>query len=437
MRMTELIDRKKRGLALTPEELRWIVRGCTDGSIPDYQLAAWAMAVCFRGMDETETAVLTEAMADSGDRIDLSALGDTTVDKHSTGGVGDKTTLIIGPIVAAAGGTIAKMSGRGLGFTGGTIDKLESIPGFRTALTTEAFRAQVQRIGLAVAGQTGHLAPADKKLYALRDVTATVDCMPLIASSVMSKKLAAGARSIVLDVKAGRGAFMTDMDGARALAERMVDIGRRCGRRMSALITDMDVPLGRAVGNAPEVAEAVQILRGGGDTDLRNICISLSGEMLALSLHRTPTEGRVLAERALNSGAAMQKMLQWVEAQGGDPRALTHDGLPKAKYIHTVTADRTGIVQTMDARLVGEAAGLLGTARFRAGDPVDPAAGLILRKKPGEKIRPGEPLAELHTNRPDTLAAAEARFRSAMTIGDKAPLARPVVMDIIRENKVP
>ena len=434
MRMTELIDRKKRGLPLTPEELRWIVRGCTDGTIPDYQLAAWAMAVCFRGMDEAETAVLTEAMADSGDRIDLSELGDTTVDKHSTGGVGDKTTLILGPIVAAAGGTIAKMSGRGLGFTGGTIDKLESIPGFRTALSPEEFQAQVRRIGLAVAGQTGHLAPADKKLYALRDVTATVDCMPLIASSVMSKKLAAGARSIVLDVKTGKGAFMTDLDGARTLAERMVDIGRRCGRRMCALITDMDTPLGRAVGNAPEVAEAVEILMGGGDPALREICLALSGEMLALSLHRTPAEGRVLAERALDSGAAMEKMLQWVEAQGGDACALRHNGLPKAKHIHTVTADRTGIVQTMDARLVGETAGLLGTARFRAGEPVDPAAGLILLKKPGEPVRTGEPLVQLHTNRPDALAAAEHRFRSAVTIGDAAPPLRPVVLDVVRSK---
>ncbi len=432
MRMTELIDRKKRGHALTAEELRWIVRGCTDGSIPDYQLAAWAMAVCFRGMDAAETAVLTEAMADSGDRIDLRALGDTTVDKHSTGGVGDKTTLILGPVVAAAGGTIAKMSGRGLGFTGGTIVKLESIPGFRTALEPAEFRAQVRRIGLAVAGQTGQLAPADKKLYALRDVTATVDCLPLIASSVMSKKLAAGAKSIVLDVKTGKGAFMTDVDGARELARRMVDIGCRCGRRMSALITDMDTPLGRAVGNAPEVAEAVEVLQGGGDPALREVCLALSGEMLALSLRLSPEEGRTRAQQAMDSGAAMEKMLQWVTAQGGDGDALLHGGLPKAAYTHRVCAPRGGIVQTMDARLVGEAAGLLGTARFRAGDPVDPAAGLILLKKPGETVEAGEPIAELYTNRHDSLTAAEARFGSAVTIGDSAPCARPAVLDIVR-----
>ena len=433
MRMTELIDRKKRGCALTEPELRWIVQGCTDGSIPDYQLAAWAMAVCFRGMTPEETAVLTDAMADSGDRIDLSELGDTTVDKHSTGGVGDKTTLILGPIVAAAGGTIAKMSGRGLGFTGGTIDKLESIPGYRTDLTPEAFRAQVQRIGLAVVGQTGHLAPADKKLYALRDVTATVDCMPLIASSVMSKKLAAGARSIVLDVKAGKGAFMTDEASARALAQRMVDIGRHCGRRMCALITDMNTPLGAAVGNAPEVAEAVEILQGGGDPTLRQVCLALSAEMLALSLRISPEEGLARAEKALNSGRAMERMCQWVAAQGGDANALTRpDGLPQPAIIHEVKAGESGILQTMDARLIGETAGLLGTARFRAGDPVDPAAGLILLKKPGAPVALGDVLARFYTNRADAISAAEQRFRSALTFGADSPEISPPVYGIIR-----
>ena len=304
-----------------------------------------------------------------------------------------------------------------------------------SALSPEEFRAQVQRIGLAVAGQTGHLAPADKKLYALRDVTATVDCLPLIASSVMSKKLAAGAKSIVLDVKAGKGAFMTDADSARELARRMVDIGTRCGRRMSALITGMDTPLGRAVGNAPEVAEAVNILQGGGDPELREVCLALSGEMLALSLHLTPEEGRLRAERALNSGAAMEKMLQWVCAQGGDGNALLCGGLPRAAHTHRVIAPQSGIVQTMDALLVGEAAGLLGTARFRAGDPVDPAAGLILLKKPGEPVAAGEAIAELYTNRCDSLTAAEARFRSAVTIGDEAPPHRPVIFDVVRGDR--
>lgn len=433
MRMIDLIEQKKHGDALSEEALRWIVRGCTDQTIPDYQLSALMMAICFQGMNEEETAILTDAMAHSGDCIDLSDLGDETVDKHSTGGVGDKTTLIISPIVAAAGGRVAKMSGRGLGFTGGTIDKLESIPGYRTTLSPEEFQAQVNRIGIAVVGQTGQLAPADKKLYALRDVTATVDCMPLIAASVMSKKIAAGARSIVLDVKTGRGAFMKTQADSEALAQRMVAIGRHCGRRMCALITDMDAPLGKAIGNAPEVREAAEILQGGGDPSLRAVCVELATQMLSLSLQIPESDARTKAEQALYSGKAFERMQQWVVAQGGDANVLAHpERLPQARIVRALRCESEGWLYTLDAQRIGEAAGLLGTARLRTGDPVDPAAGIILHCKPGDYCRPGDVLAVFHTSSEDRIDAAVQRFRSAMQLSEQAPTLRPVILSTIR-----
>ncbi|MBQ7090689.1 MAG: thymidine phosphorylase, partial [Clostridia bacterium] len=318
MRAVDLIEKKKRNEALSEAELRFLIEGYTKGEIADYQMSAWAMAVCFRGMTREETAALTAAMAESGDQVDLSALGDATVDKHSTGGVGDKTSLIVAPLVASLGGKVAKMSGRGLGHTGGTVDKLESIPGYQTTLSAADFMAQAQRVGIVVAGQSGNLAPADKKLYALRDVTATVDSVPLIASSIMSKKLAAGARSIVLDVKTGSGAFMKTAEDSIQLAEEMVRIGTACGRRVSALITNMDLPLGQAIGNAAEVEEAIAVLRGKGPADLREVCLALASEMLILCRGWSKQEAMEKATAALDSGLAYQKFEEWITAQGGD-----------------------------------------------------------------------------------------------------------------------
>ena len=322
MRMVDLIRKKRDGEKLTEAEIRFLIGDYTAGIIPDYQMSAFAMAVLFRGMDAEETAILTDAMMRSGDTVDLSCFGHLSVDKHSTGGVGDKTTLIVAPLVASLGGKLAKMSGRGLGHTGGTVDKLESIPGFRTTLEAEDFLRQVQDVGVAVIGQSGNLTPADKKLYALRDVTATVDSLPLIASSIMSKKLAAGSRSIVLDVKCGSGAFMkTEADG-RALAQAMVDIGKACGRNVAAVLSNMDVPLGSCVGNALEVMEAVEVLRGGGDLRLRQLCVALSANMLSLVHGWSPEEAEEKANAAIDSGLAIETMKNCIRAQGGDASVL-------------------------------------------------------------------------------------------------------------------
>lgn len=436
MRMVELIDIKKRGATLSDDQIAWMIRQYTGGAIPDYQMAAMAMAICLRGMTDRETAALTFAMAHSGDTVDLSEFGSRSVDKHSTGGVGDKTTLIVGPIVAALGGKVAKMSGRGLGFTGGTIDKLESIPGYRTALTPAEFRGQVARIGIAVVSQSGDLAPADKKLYALRDVTDTVDSIPLIASSVMSKKLAAGAHSIVLDVKSGSGAFMKTPEQAAALAKTMVAIGQRCGRQMTALITNMDAPLGQTVGNALEVREAAQILQGGGDPTLRAVCRALAIEMHRLSAQVDETQAAADVDRVWQNGEAFARMEAWIAAQSGDARVLTHPALlPQAPVVREITADTDGYLCAMQAQAVGEAAGLLGTGRMRTGDSVDPAAGIELFVHPGDHCRRGDLLARLHTAQPDALPAAEARFRSALRFGEAPPRAVAPVLHIIRKAR--
>ena len=433
MRMVDLIEKKRDGGVLSDEEIRFLIAGYTAGEIPDYQMSAFAMAVLFRGMDSRETATLTDAMMRSGDTVDLGCFGDLSVDKHSTGGVGDKTTLIVAPLVASLGGKLAKMSGRGLGHTGGTVDKLESIPGFRTTLTAEEFIRQVQEVGVAVIGQSGNLTPADKKLYALRDVTGTVDSLPLIASSIMSKKLAAGSHSIVLDVKVGSGAFMKTLDDARALAEEMVAIGKRCGRRMAAVLSNMDTPLGHCVGNAIEVAEAAEVLRGGGCPDLREVCLTLAANMIALVRGWTPEEGRARAEEALQSGRAFETMKRWVAAQGGDASVLEDAArFPQPAFACEVTAPQDGFVARMDAQKVGEASAVLGAGRATKEDLIDPAAGIRLYKKTGDAVRAGEPVAVLLTNRRDAIDAAERLLCSAYTYSAAEPAREPLIYGVVR-----
>ena len=432
MRTVDLIAKKRDGGELTPEEIRFLIEGYTRGEIPDYQMSAWAMAVFYKGMTDRETAVLTEAMMHSGDTVDLSAFGGLSVDKHSTGGVGDKTTLIVAPVVAALGGKVAKMSGRGLGHTGGTVDKLESIPGFRTTLSPEAFFRQVEQVGVAVIGQSGNLTPADKKLYGLRDVTATVDSIPLIASSVMSKKLAAGARSIVLDVKCGSGAFMKTEAEGRLLAERMVAIGKSCGRNTAAMVTNMDVPLGNCVGNSLEVMEAVEVLRGK-PGDLRQLCGALAATLLSLCHGWSEEKAMAEVDRVLDDGRAFSVMEQWVEAQGGDKAALSDfSRLPLGKVKYAVTADRTGWIAHTDAEKVGIASSVLGAGRMTKDAAIDYGAGIVLEKKTGDLAQTGEVLAWLYTNDGEKLPAAEALLRSALTWSEEAPKSQPLIYGTVR-----
>ncbi len=428
MDMTEIIRKKKHGAALSKGEIEYMVSAFTAGAIPDYQMSAFCMAVYFKGMNDEETACLTSAMARSGDTLDLSCFGMRSVDKHSTGGVGDKTSLIVGPIVASCGGVFAKMSGRGLGHTGGTVDKLEAIAGYHTSLTGEEFFAQAERVGIALIGQTGNLTPADKKLYALRDVTETVDSIPLIVSSIMSKKLAAGAHNIVLDVKCGSGAFMKDEESARTLAQKMVDIGKVCGRNTTAVITDMDVPLGYNIGNALEVLEAVDVLRGKDVQDLREICLALSAELIAMFGGIGAQEARKAAENALASGAAYAKMREWIAAQGGDIDAP----LPEAEIQREIRAEKAGYIAHMDAETVGRAACELGAGRKTKEDTVDFAAGIVLCKKTGDFVREGEVLAVLHTSSEEKLAAAAEMFRSALEFSAERPGQKKLILDIVR-----
>ncbi len=433
MRMTDIIQKKKQGEALSEEEIRFFVQGVTDGSIPEYQISAFCMAVCWQSMNDEEITILTDAMAASGDSIDLSEFAELSVDKHSTGGVGDKTTLILAPLVASCGAKVAKMSGRGLGHTGGTVDKLESIPGYRTEESVEQFLAQTRKVGVTVIGQSAELAPADKKLYALRDVTATVDSIPLIVSSVMSKKLAAGAKSIVLDVTVGSGAFMKDLSSARVLAEKMVAIGKACGRNMAALITNMDEPLGHAVGNALEVQEAIAVLKGQIRGDLREVVLALAAEMLALSFGITPEEGRKKAEKALDSGKAFEKFKEWIKAQGGDARyADEPERFVPAKYFRDVYAPEEAYIAAMNAEMIGNAAGLLGAGRMTAEDSIDPAAGIIICTKVGELAEEDEPIATLYADKEELLDAAEAEYLKAIRWSSTPVEAPKLVLDIIR-----
>ena len=433
MRVYELIQRKRDGGELTDAEIRWLIGGFAREEIPDAQVAAFLMAVYFRGMSGAETAALTQAMVDSGERMDLREVRGRTVDKHSTGGVGDKTSLVVVPLAASAGVRVAKLSGRGLGHTGGTLDKLESIPGFRTQLSPEALVAQVNRVGCAIAGQSARLVPADKRLYALRDVTATVESVPLIASSVMSKKLAAGSEAIVLDVKAGRGAFMKTPDAARALAVAMVAIGRAAGRHTVAIVSAMEEPLGRAVGNALEVEEALETLRGEGPSDLRDLCLTLGAHMVVLGrLAADERAARALIEERLSSGAALRTFRDMVEAQGGDPGVADHPGrLPRAMVRAPVRAATDGTVLAIDAEAIGQAAMVLGAGRARAEDRVDPAAGLILERKVGDAVGRGETLAVVHTSGPRMVEEGILRVAAAYRIGAGTPPKPPLVQQIV------
>ena len=422
MLIYDIITKKKKGLPLTDEEIDFLAQGYLNGEIPDYQVSALLMAIVLNGMDIRETVSLTRAIEESGDRIDLSHLGDTTVDKHSTGGVGDKTTLILAPIVASVGARVAKMSGRGLGHTGGTVDKLESFPGFRTSLNSEEFDSRVMQIGLAVTGQSGNLAPLDKKLYALRDVTATVDSLPLIASSVMGKKLASGARSIVLDVKYGSGAFMKTPEEATELARIMVDIGKGRGRRVSALITSMEAPLGRFVGNILEVKEAIDALRGRGATDLMEVCLSLATEMVSLSLSMSREEARTRCLGVLEDGSALNKLRQWIAAQGGDSSYVDDPDLfPRASFTVPVTAERAGYITAMDTEAIGAISVALGGGRVKKEDAINYTAGIEILKKTSDRVESGDVIAILHTNKPDAAEDCSARYKQAVSIGEESP----------------
>src|SRR6056297_844642 len=420
MRAYDIIYKKREGQKLNKEELEFLINGYVNGEIPDYQLSAWAMAVFFQGMDAEETAQLTMIMAESGDMIDLSPIKGVKVDKHSTGGVGDTTTLILAPLAASAGIPVAKMSGRGLGHTGGTIDKLESIPNFNTSLSRDRFIDNVNQHGLAVVGQTGNLTPADKKLYALRDVTATVESIPLIAGSIMSKKIAGGADAIVLDVKTGSGAFMKEIDSSFALAREMVDIGSAVGKETVAVVTNMDQPLGYAVGNILEVKEALMTLRGKGPDDLTQLCLALGARMLLMGgkAHDIDEAGSLLRE-AISSGRALDKFREFIIAQGGDPSPVEDHGLfPKPSFSGKVISSDEGYVSSIKADQVGKAALVLGAGRENKNSSVDLTVGIVLEKKTGESVSAGSPLATVHARDEKTFKEAEILILDAFSIND-------------------
>lgn len=422
MRIYDIIAKKRDGGTLSDAEISFAVSGFVDGTIKDYQMSALLMAIYLRGMTEQETAQLTSCMAHSGEMVDLSAIKGIKVDKHSTGGVGDKTTLIVAPIVAACGVKVAKMSGRGLGHTGGTVDKLESIPGFCTTLQQNDFLKQVNEIGVAVVGSTGHLAPADKKMYALRDVTATVSCMPLIASSIMSKKLAAGSDCIVLDVKTGNGAFMKTLDESIALAQAMVSIGEHNGRRTSALITDMDTPLGVTVGNSLEVAEAIETLRGKGPEDLTHVCIALAVEMLFVAGHGTRETCEVQVKQAIANGAALAKLREMVQAQGGDVSVIDNTSLfETARCSCEIKATERGFLTATDTEKIGTSAVMLGAGRTVQDSKIDFSAGIRVLKKAGDAVETGDVLAVLYAANDALFADAQEMYRSALTFDAQQP----------------
>ena len=425
MRMYDIIMKKRNGGKLTAAEIQYFIDGYTREEIPDYQVSALMMAVYFRGMDEEETLALTMAMAHSGDMLDLSAIQGVKVDKHSTGGVGDKTSLALAPMAAACGIRIAKMSGRGLGHTGGTIDKLESFAGFSTGISREHFIRQVNRIGISIMGQTADLAPADKKLYALRDVTATVDNMSLIASSIMSKKLAAGADAIVLDVKTGSGAFMKTLEDSLALAREMVRIGNGAGRHTVAVVSDMDQPLGRAVGNALEVKEAIDTLRGQGPADFVELCMTLGSQMLiAGGRAREEEQARDMLQKAITSGAALEKLAEFIEAQGGDPAAV---------HVEPSPANTEGYIQNIRCDEIGICSLLLGGGRETKESEIDLSVGLVLSAKAGDYVKAGDPLAYIHYNDPEKAAAAKERFYRAYTLGREKPQVPALIHRILKQ----
>lgn len=435
MRAVDLIIKKRDGEELSREEIDFFIQGYTRGEIPDYQASAWAMAVMLRGMNERETTDLTMAMAHSGETLDLTGVVPIAVDKHSTGGVGDKTTLVVEPIVAACGLPVGKMSGRGLGFSGGTLDKMESIPGYRTNLSREEFIDQLRKEGLVLTGQSGDLAPADGKLYALRDVTGTVPSIPLIASSIMSKKIAGGAQAIVLDVKIGLGAFMSDLSEGRKLANLMVAIGTLSGRKVIALLSDMNQPLGNAVGNALELREALDTLRGNGPEDFREHCLVAASHMLVIGRKAANLESaRTMAEAALEGSRALACFRRLVEAQGGDVRYVDEpDRLPSAPLIETVTAPRAGYLLGINAREVGETSVELGAGRARKEDSIDHAVGIVIHHKVGDHIEAGEELFTIHANDAAKLAAARARLLAAHQWSMEPVPALPLFYDVIGE----
>ncbi|HSK08991.1 MAG TPA: thymidine phosphorylase [Vicinamibacterales bacterium] len=431
MRATDILRTKRDGGPLSCDQIEFFVRGVTDGSLPDYQASALLMAVVLRGMTGEETAWLTDAMVRSGIRVDLSAIPGSKVDKHSTGGVGDKTSLVLAPLAAACGVKVPMMSGRGLGHTGGTLDKLEAIPGFRVDLSIEELRAALETVGCAMLGQTRQIAPADKKLYALRDVTATVESIPLITASIMSKKIAEGIDGLVLDVKTGRGAFMKTLEDSRRLARSLVDTGNRSGVRTEALITAMDAPLGRAVGNALEVIECVETLKGRGPRDLADLSVLLAARMVRLAgLAASAEDAEGMVWRALASGAGVEKWREIVAHQGGDPRTVDDYGLlPSAPLRHTVRAARSGFLSGLDAERVGRASVALGAGRTRVDEDVDPGVGAIVFAHPGDEVREGDAILELHVRKASDLDAALALLEGAVEIADAPPARLPLVVE--------
>ena len=431
MRMTDIISKKRYCKELSDKEIAYFVNGVVDGSIPDYQTSALLMAICINGLNERETLTLTLEMAKSGDMADLSPLGDKTVDKHSTGGVGDKTTLAVAPIAAALGCTVAKMSGRGLGFTGGTVDKLESIDGYRTSVTAEEFLKNASLNGLCLAGQSGNLVPADKKIYALRDVTATVESIPLIAASIMSKKLASGAKNIVLDVKCGSGAFMKTPEDAEILAREMIKIGKNAGRNMAALITDMDTPLGYNIGNSLEVEEAVEVLKGGGPEDLKEICFKLSEFMTALCFGKYPSAYESEVKRVIKDGSALKRLCAAVKSQGGNADLVTGKAqFKKAQTAVPIYSENSGFITSMNCETVGISAQLSGAGRETKDDVIDNSAGIILNKKYGDSVKKGELLATVYGAEKRAAEASEM-LRTAYSFGNEKPEKRPVIYKAI------
>ena len=433
-RFVDLIQKKKNGETLTKEEIDFMITDYVAGKIPDYQMSAMLMAIYFNGMENEELAALTLAMRDSGDLVDLSPIEGIKVDKHSTGGVGDKTTLIVGPIVAACGVPVAKMSGRGLGFTGGTLDKLESISGFRIDLSAEEFFETVKKTGISVIGQTGNLAPADKLLYALRDVTATVDSIPLIAASVMSKKLAAGSDKIVLDVTTGSGAFMKNTRDAKKLAKHMVAIGNHAGKETVAILTGMEEPLGFAIGNNMEVKEAIEVLKGGGPEDVKEVSVAIAGMMLSLGLENVShSQGKRMAKKALSSGQAFEKFKEMVQAQGGDIRYVEHpEFFERDAFEGEVLAAEDGFLSGMDTEKIGVAAGLLGAGRETKDSVIDMSAGIYLKKKIGDTVKKGEPIAICYAGTKEKLNRGMAMFESSIRYSKEAPRIPKLIVDIIR-----
>lgn len=433
MRMFDLIMKKRNGGELSEEEIAHLIQGFVSGEIPDYQMSALLMALYYKGMTKEETVHLTMEMAKSGDMLDLSAIHGVKVDKHSTGGIGDKTTLVVGPMVASLGIPVAKMSGRGLGYTGGTIDKLESFDGFSTSMSVEDFVDHVNQLHFALTGQTGNLAPADKKIYALRDVTATVDSIPLIASSIMSKKIASGADAIVLDVKMGSGAFMKNLEDARELAKTMVDIGRGVGRKMAAVISDMDQPLGLAVGNALEVMEAIDVLKGKGPADVRELCIVLGMYMVNCAKSEISLEdARTMLEKSLDDGSALAKFREFVAAQGGNPDTIEdYSLLPNAKYIVELKSEESGYVTHIEADEVGASSIILGAGRERKEDTINKAVGIVLNRKINEEVQKGDVLAYIHGDDMEKIEQSAKRLLKAYEISPTPRNEHRLIYEII------